>query len=126
MVQTAAKLVLEPIFEAGFEDNAYGYRPARGAVDAVKEVHQLIYGRRGVAAWLELPGPSSTLPERSKSQLNDHVRYLPPTRTLVTCPWSNINGWDMSILGGCRPPQPNPNCPARGQLATSGLAYNAF
>src|SRR3954471_23935149 len=31
VVQTAAKLVLEPIFEADFEDNAYGYRPARGA-----------------------------------------------------------------------------------------------
>jgi retron-type reverse transcriptase len=42
VIQTAAKLVLEPIFEADFEDNAYGYRPARGAVDAVKEVHRLI------------------------------------------------------------------------------------
>jgi len=42
VVQTAAKLVLEPIFEADFEDSAYGYRPARGAVDAVKEVHRLI------------------------------------------------------------------------------------
>jgi RNA-directed DNA polymerase len=40
VVQTAAKLVLEPIFEAAFEDNAYGYRPARGAVDAVKDVHR--------------------------------------------------------------------------------------
>ncbi len=50
VVQTAAKLVLEPIFEADFEDSAYGYRPARGAVDAVKEVHRLIcqgYFRRG-------------------------------------------------------------------------------
>src|SRR5262245_56592733 len=37
-LQTAAKLVLEPIFEADFEDNVYGYRPVRGAVDAVKEV----------------------------------------------------------------------------------------
>src|SRR6476469_7031428 len=42
VVQTAAKLVLEPIFEADFEDSAYGYRPIRGAVDAVKEVHRLI------------------------------------------------------------------------------------
>src|SRR6516162_7191281 len=42
VVQTAAKLVLEPIFETDFEDSAYGYRPARGAVDAVKEVHRLI------------------------------------------------------------------------------------
>ena len=40
VVQTAAKLVLEPIFEADFEDNAYGYRPARGAVDAVKDVYR--------------------------------------------------------------------------------------
>jgi RNA-directed DNA polymerase len=42
VTQTAAKLVLEPIFEADFEDNTYGYRPARGAVDAVKEVHRLL------------------------------------------------------------------------------------
>src|SRR5437879_1371539 len=42
VAQTAAKLVLEPIFEADLEDSAYGYRPARGAVDAVKEVHRLI------------------------------------------------------------------------------------
>ena len=40
VIQTAAKLVLEPIFEADFEDNAYGYRPARGTVDAVKDVHR--------------------------------------------------------------------------------------
>jgi RNA-directed DNA polymerase len=42
VIQTAAKIVLEPIFEADFEDSAYGYRPRRGAVDAVKEVHRLI------------------------------------------------------------------------------------
>ena len=42
VVQTAAKIVLEPNFEAGFEDNTYGYRPRRSAVDAVKETHRLI------------------------------------------------------------------------------------
>src|SRR3982751_5151630 len=42
VVQTAAKLVLEPIFEADLEDDAYGYRPARGAADAIKDVHRLI------------------------------------------------------------------------------------
>jgi RNA-directed DNA polymerase len=45
VVQAAAKVVLEPIFEADFEDSAYGYRPRRSAVDAVKETHRLI--RRG-------------------------------------------------------------------------------
>src|SRR6202521_1669836 len=42
VVQTAAKLVLEPIFEADFEDAAYGYRPRRSGIDAVKEVNRLI------------------------------------------------------------------------------------
>jgi RNA-directed DNA polymerase len=42
-IQTAAKIVLEPIFEADFEDNAFGYRPRRGAADAVKQVHQHLY-----------------------------------------------------------------------------------
>src|SRR5881396_402172 len=35
VVQTAAKLVLEPIFEADLEPCAYGYRPKRGAQDAI-------------------------------------------------------------------------------------------
>src|SRR5215470_3310669 len=42
VIQTAAKIVLEPIFEADFEDSAYGYRPRRSAVDAIKETHRLI------------------------------------------------------------------------------------
>ena len=42
VVQTAAKLVLEPIFEADFEDGAYGYRPRRSGTDAIKEVHRLV------------------------------------------------------------------------------------
>ena len=42
VVQTAAKLVLEPIFEADLSDSAYGYRAERSAQDAVKEVHQAL------------------------------------------------------------------------------------
>jgi RNA-directed DNA polymerase len=40
VVQQAAKLLLEPIFEADLPDNAYGYRPGKSAHDAVKAVHQ--------------------------------------------------------------------------------------
>jgi Reverse transcriptase (RNA-dependent DNA polymerase) len=42
VIQTAAKLVLEPIFEADMENCAYGYRPKRSAVDAVKVVHKAL------------------------------------------------------------------------------------
>ena len=41
VVQTAGKLPPEPIFEVDLEDSAYGYRPARGPVDAVRDVHRL-------------------------------------------------------------------------------------
>jgi RNA-directed DNA polymerase len=41
-VQAAAKLVLEPIFEADLDPSAFGYRPKRGGHDAIKEVHTLI------------------------------------------------------------------------------------
>lgn len=39
VVQTAAKLVIEPIFEADLEPEAYGYRPKRSAADAIRRVH---------------------------------------------------------------------------------------
>ncbi len=40
VAQTAAKIVLEPIFEADFTDNAYAYRPKKSAQDAVRQVHK--------------------------------------------------------------------------------------
>jgi RNA-directed DNA polymerase len=42
VVQTAAKLLLEPIFEADFDPNAYGYRPKRSAQDAIQKVNNLL------------------------------------------------------------------------------------
>jgi len=42
VAQMAAKLVLEPIFEADFDESAYGYRPRRSATQAVGAVHDLL------------------------------------------------------------------------------------
>src|SRR5579872_5788549 len=42
VVQTATKLVLEPIFEADLDPAAYGYRPRRSGTDAIKAVHALL------------------------------------------------------------------------------------
>jgi RNA-directed DNA polymerase len=44
VVQQAAKLVLEPIFEADFKDCSHGFRPGRSATDA-KEQIRLVGGR---------------------------------------------------------------------------------
>jgi RNA-directed DNA polymerase len=42
VVGETAKLLLEPIFEADFDPNAYGYRPKRSAQDAVGKVMELL------------------------------------------------------------------------------------
>jgi RNA-directed DNA polymerase len=42
IVQTALKLVIEPIFEREFEESSYGFRPQRSAKDALREVDELI------------------------------------------------------------------------------------
>ncbi|MBC7789247.1 MAG: group II intron reverse transcriptase/maturase [Anaerolineae bacterium] len=46
IVQAAAKLVLEPIMEARFEPFSYGYRPKRGAADAMERVRMVCHERR--------------------------------------------------------------------------------
>jgi RNA-directed DNA polymerase len=42
IVQQAVRLVIEPIFESGFCDGSYGFRPGRGCHDALREVDRLI------------------------------------------------------------------------------------
>jgi RNA-directed DNA polymerase len=42
VAQTAAKLVLEPIFEADFDDAAHGYRPGKSAQEAVQKVERAL------------------------------------------------------------------------------------
>jgi RNA-directed DNA polymerase len=43
VVQMAVKLVIEPIFEADFCDNSYGFRPKRSAHDAVDDVAETLH-----------------------------------------------------------------------------------
>lgn len=41
IVQTAAKIVLEPVFEADFKDSSFGYRPKRGSLEAMEKIREL-------------------------------------------------------------------------------------
>ncbi|MCK8828586.1 group II intron reverse transcriptase/maturase [Natroniella acetigena] len=49
IVQGALKLILEPIFEADFQDGSYGYRPKRTAHQAVKKIEKaIVSGKRKI------------------------------------------------------------------------------
>lgn len=43
VVQMACKIVIEPIFEAGFESCSYGFRPKRNAHQAIRHIKQHLY-----------------------------------------------------------------------------------
>jgi len=40
IAQTVCKMILEPIYEADFEDSSYGFRPNRNAKDAIKAIKE--------------------------------------------------------------------------------------
>src|SRR5712692_1865572 len=105
VVQTAAKLLLEPIFEADFDPNAYGYRPKRSAQGAIQKVHKLLcegyadvvdadlskYGERKKIRsfqWGDGPGPVWWLPSGRILGLGDTVQ-----------PGSKARVWQMNEDG---------------------------
>lgn len=76
IVQTAVKLVMEPIFEVQFCPTSYGFRPGRGCKDALREVDGLI--RQGypyvvdadLASYFDSI-PHERLMERVEAQISD-------------------------------------------------------
>lgn len=62
VVQTAAKLVLEPIFEADFLDVSYGYRPRRSARDALEAIQSGLEQGRTAVLDADLKGYFDSIP----------------------------------------------------------------
>src|SRR6266852_4483669 len=62
VAQTAAVLVLEPIFEADLQPEQYAYRRNRSALDAVRQVHKLINTGYGVVVDADLSSYFDSLP----------------------------------------------------------------
>jgi RNA-directed DNA polymerase len=71
VVQAALKLVLEPIFEAGFEPVSYGFRPRRRAQDAIAEIHR--FGTHGYR-WVLDADITACFDEIDHTALMDRVR----------------------------------------------------
>jgi RNA-directed DNA polymerase len=62
VVQTAAKLILEPIFEADFLDSSFGFRPGRSAHQAIDAIRQYLASGRNDIYDADLKGYFDTIP----------------------------------------------------------------
>lgn len=74
IVQQAVRLVIEPIFEAGFAEGSYGFRPGRGCHDALREVDRLIKEGFTWVVDADLAGYFDTIPhDRLVERIEAHV-----------------------------------------------------
>jgi RNA-directed DNA polymerase len=74
IVQTAVKLVLEPIFEATFCPTSYGFRPGRGCRDALREVDHLIKEGHTFVVDADLQSYFDTIPhERLMQRVEERI-----------------------------------------------------
>ncbi len=76
IVQTAIKLVIEPIFEAMFLPSSYGFRPGRGCREALREVDRLLGEGHVFVVDADLRGyfdsiPHERLLERVEARISD-------------------------------------------------------
>jgi group II intron reverse transcriptase/maturase len=62
VVQTAMKLILEPVFEADFHDCSYGYRPRRGAKMASLAIREDLYQRAWGVVEIDFQSYFTTIP----------------------------------------------------------------
>lgn len=69
VVQTAMRSVLEPIFERDFAENSYGFRPNRGAKDALRRVDDLLKAGYGWVVDADLKSYFDTIPHEPMLKL---------------------------------------------------------
>lgn len=63
VVQTAVRNVIEPIFENTFAEHSYGFRPGRGAKDALRRVDQLLKAGKVWVVDADLKGYFDSIPQ---------------------------------------------------------------
>lgn len=63
VVQSALRNVIEPIFEHGFAEHSYGFRPGRGAKDALRRVDELLKSGKTWVVDADLKGYFDSIPQ---------------------------------------------------------------
>lgn len=74
VVQTALRMVIEPIFERQFSPTSYGFRPGRGCKDALREVNGLYCSGHQYIVDVDIKGYFDAIPhERLMALVREHI-----------------------------------------------------
>ena len=104
IVQQAVKLLLEPIFEADFTDNAYGYRPGKSAQDALTEVSTCLRSGHTEVVDADLSKYFDTIPHQElmksvERRIADH-KVLWMIRKWLKTPVHESNAKGKTVMSG--------------------------
>jgi RNA-directed DNA polymerase len=119
----AALLVLEPIFEADFEDCSFGFRPERSAHDALAEIRDAVKQGRTEAYDADLKGYFDTIPH-DKLMAAVRVRITDSSVLRLIRMWLTAVVIDEDERGRPRGQRPRSGTPQGGVI--SPLLANIF
>jgi RNA-directed DNA polymerase len=97
VVQASLKLVLEPIFEAGFQPCSYGFRPNRRAHDAIAEIQ--LFATQGYT-WVLEADIRACFDEISHAALMDRVRERIKDKRVLALVKAFLKAGVMTADGG--------------------------
>lgn len=69
VVQTAVRMVIEPIFEREFAEHSYGFRPGRGCKDALRRVDELLQSGLTHVVDVDIKGYFDSIPHQRLMEL---------------------------------------------------------
>lgn len=106
VVQMAAKLVMEPIFEANFDEAAYGYRPKRSAEQAIRRVHKALWDNHSHVIDADLSRYFDTIPHaplmKSVARRVSDAKMLHLVKMWLKAPVEEVDAVGRRHLSGGR------------------------
>ena len=93
IAQTVCKMILEPIFEADFEDSSYGFRPARSSKDAITAIKEHLKAGKTEVYDADLSKYFDTIPH-DKLQIALKQRIADPRMLKLITKWLKVSVYE--------------------------------
>jgi len=114
IVQTAARMVVEPIFEREFAEHSYGFRPGRGCKDALRRVDELLQSGLTYVVDVDIKGCFDSIPHERLMAL---VRERIADGRVLTLIESFLKQGIMDPLGWIDPEEHDEGTPQGGVIS---------